>query len=97
MNSRILPGIALCALMSLSAGAASAPLSVAADDTVQKVLEGQAGKRVTVRLRMGEELTGTVKTVSADVVHLGEIAGKEFYDAVVATKAIDAVIIRVKD
>jgi len=96
MNHRILSGIALCALL-VAVSAPAAPLSVGDGDTVQKVLQGQVGKRVTIRVAAGEELSGTVRTVNAEVVHLGELAGKEFFDAVVPLKAIDAVIVRVKD
>ena len=96
MNHRIVPGIAILALL-LCVPATAAPLSVADGDTVQKVLQGQAGKRVTIRVRAGDELSGTVRTVNAEVVHIGELAGKEFFDAVIPLKSIDAVIVRVKD
>jgi hypothetical protein len=97
MNHRILSGFALAACLAMTVSASAAPLSIAEGDTVQKVLQGQTGKRVTVRTRAGEELTGTVRAVNAELVHPGEIAGKEFYDAVVQTKSIDTVIVRVKD
>jgi len=97
MRNRTLPGIALAALLMLSLSATAAPLAIAEGDTVQKVLQGQVGKRVTLRVRAGEDLTGTVKSVNADIVHIGELAGKEFFDAVVALKSIDAVVVRVKD
>jgi hypothetical protein len=97
MNRRILPGIAAVALLILSLSAGAAPLAVAEGDTVQKVLQGQAGKRVTIRVRAGDELSGTVRSVNADVVHIGELAGREFFDAVIPLKSIDAVIVRVKD
>lgn len=96
MNQRILPVITLGVFL-LATAAAAAPLAIADKDTVQTVLQGQAGKRVTIRVRAGDELSGTVKTVNADVVHIGELAGKEFFDAVIPLKSIDAVIIRVKD
>ena len=83
-------------LLSLSVAAPADPLTVGSGDSVQKVLEGQVGKRVALRVRNGEELAGTVKSVNGEVVHLGELTGKEFYDAVVKIKAVDAVIVRVK-
>lgn len=67
-----------------------------AGETLHKVLEDQMGKRVTVRLLAGEELTGKVKNVSKELVHLGELAGKEYYDAVVDMNKVSAVIVRVK-
>jgi hypothetical protein len=95
MSNRILGGIALAILFATAAIAA--PLAVGADDSVQQVLQGQAGKRVTIRVRAGEELSGTVRTVNKEVVHLGELSGKEFFDAVIPLESIDAVIVRVKD
>ena len=77
-------------------GAHGQALAVAADDTVEKVLAAQKGKRVTVKLGPGDELTGVVKLVTPQVVHLGEIAGREFFDAVVDTKRVVAVLVRVK-
>ena len=71
-------------------------LVVAADDTVEKVLAAQKGKRVTVKLGPGDELTGIVKSVTPQVVHLSEIAGREFFDAVVDTRRVVAVLVRVK-
>lgn len=82
-------------LLSLSLGAPADPLTVGSGDSLQKVLEGQVGKRVAVRVG-DEEIAGTVKSVNGEVVHLAELTGKEFYDAVVKIAAIDAVVVRVK-
>ena len=85
--------LAACAL---AATAHADPLVVTPDDTVAKVLAAQNGKVVTVRTGSGEELTGKVKVASGEVVHLTELTGKEFFDAVVATKSITAVIVRTR-
>ena len=71
-------------------------LRVGANDTVQTVLAAQKGKRVAVRVRSGQEFTGTVNEVTGRLVHLGAISGKEFFDAVVPLEAIDAVLVRTK-
>lgn len=97
MKSTIAGVILGLGLAAVPMAATSAPLTVGSSDTVQTVLEVQRGKRVTVKLTSGQELTGIVKTVSGDVVHLAQLSGKEFYDAVVATSSISAVIIRTKD
>jgi hypothetical protein len=96
MKIPVLCGITFAAWL-LAMSATAAPLSVAEGDTVQKVLQGQAGKRVTIRVRAGDELSGMVKTANAEVVHIGELAGREYFDAVIPLKSIDAVIVRVKD
>jgi hypothetical protein len=95
---RLAPPIAAAFLAAL---VSAAPLhaqtfSVVAGDTVEKVLAAQKGKRVTVKLGPGDELTGVVKFVTPEVVHLSEIAGREFFDAVVDTRRIVAVLVRTK-
>ena len=94
---RTLASIALLGLMLAAAQAGLAQeLRVGANDTVQTVLAAQKGKRVAVRVRSGQEFTGTVQEVTGRLVHLGAISGKEFFDAVVPLEAIDAVLVRTK-
>ena len=94
---RTLASIALLGLMLAAAQAGLAQeLRVGANDTVQTVLAAQKGKRVAVRVRSGQEFTGTVNEVTGRLVHLGAISGKEFFDAVVPLEAIDAVLVRTK-
>ena len=89
------------ALLTVVAFACAAPayaqLQVGANDTVEAVLRAQKDKRITVRLRSGQELTGVVRMSNARVVQLGAITGREFFDAVVPLDAIDAVLIRTKE
>lgn len=77
--------------------AIAAPLTVGKGDSVAVVLGAQQGKRVTVTLGSGEELTGKVVMVGDSVLHLGELAGKEFFDAVIPLSGIKAVVIRVRE
>jgi hypothetical protein len=74
-----------------------AELALKPGDTIGKFLEGQVGKKVTVRLSAGEEMTGQVKTVTKELLHLGGLTGREFFDAVVDVNRIEAVIVRVKE
>jgi len=76
---------------------AAAPLTVGADATVLSVLTAQQGNRVTIRLHSGEELTGTVAAVNGALVQLSQLAGKEFFDAVIAMDAVAAIVIRTRD
>ena len=80
----------------LMTSAAAEPLALGQGDTVEKVLIAQKGKKVTIRLGSGEDLSGIVKEVNGSLVQLSELSGKEFYDAVIATKNIAAVIIRTR-
>ena len=98
---RNLIGMPLCALavaFALSANVSIAqPLVVNTDDTLEKLLVAQKGKRVTVKLGPNDELTGLVKTVTPNLVHLSELTGREFFDAAVDMKQIRAVIVRTKN
>ena len=94
---RIALGISTVVVACALAGAALAePLAARPDDTIAKLLATQTGKVVTLKLGGNEELTGKVKAVSGEVVHLSELSGKEFYDAAVATDSIDAVLVRAR-
>ena len=92
------PLLALAIAFALSASAAIAqPLVVTADDTIEKLLTAHKGKRVTVKLGPNDELTGVVKAVTPNVVHLGELTGREFFDAAIDIKQIRAIIVRTKN
>jgi hypothetical protein len=73
------------------------PLSINSDDSIQSVLSAQKDKRVTLRLKSGDELSGTVGDVNDNIVHIKQLTGKEFFDAAVAIKGILAVEIRTRD
>lgn len=97
MTKRLTCLTLLCWLLAFASITGAAPLAVGKDDTVTSVLAAQKGKRVTIKLKAGDELTGTVVEASAELLHLGELAGKEFFDAVIPVDKIGAVIIRTKD
>lgn len=97
-SSRALVAAALTALC-LSASVAlaqDAKLDVRQADTVRTLLERQVGKRVSVVLTTGPELAGVVQSVNDKVVHLSELTGREFFDAVVNIDQIGAVVMRVR-
>ena len=73
------------------------PLSVTSDDSIQSILSAHQGKRVTIKLNSGSELTGKVGEVNGQIIHLKELSGKEFFDAVASIKKIEAVVIRTKN
>ena len=88
--------VAAAALL-FGAGSSAQELAVTANDSVQSVAAAQKGKRVTVRLRSGQEMTGTVAMSSAKLVQLSAPTGKEYFDAVIPLEAIEAVFVRTKD
>ena len=71
-------------------------LTVSATDTTQSVVAGQKGKRITLRLRSGQELSGTVRESSDRLIVLENVSGREFFDAVVPIDAVEAVFVRTR-
>ncbi len=88
--------IQLLVLMSTLATAALADnkIGFAPADTVASVLQRQAGKLVELRLKSGDKISGKVEVVGDKAVHLAQLVGQEFYDAVVVIDDISAVVIR---
>jgi hypothetical protein len=89
--------VVTAALACAALPAAGAELKIGANDSMQTTLAGQKGARVTVRTRSGQDITGVVREVNANVVQLGAVGGKEFFDAVVPLSTVDAVYVRVKE
>lgn len=82
--------------LAFAAQAFAQDVSISANDTTQSVIAAQKGKRVTLRLRSGQELTGIVREATAKLVVVGAVTGREFFDAVVPLEAVEAVLIRTK-
>ena len=98
MNNKILSTLVLLTgMLMMSNTVIAEPLTVKGDDDIESILKAHNGKRVTVKLNSGDELTGTAGVVNNDLVHLRELSGKEFFDAVVDTDEVSAVIIRTKE
>ena len=90
----LLASIALSALLCGPVYAQSPDISDS--DTIASVLTAQKGKRVVLRLRSGQDLTGTVKAVTPKLVHLATLSGREFFDAVIALESIESVQLRTR-
>ncbi len=88
--------LVLISWVPLRAAAQDTKLEVKSTDTVRTLLERQIGKRISVVLTTGPELAGVVVSVGDKVVHLSELTGREFFDAVVNLEQVGAVIIRVR-
>jgi hypothetical protein len=71
-------------------------LTISAGDSLQSVLAAQKGKRVTLRLSGGQEITGVMREATAKLVVLGGLTGREFFDAAVPLEKIEAVVVRTK-
>src|SRR5262245_37835894 len=66
-------------------------------DPILSTLETLVGKSVTLKLRSGVELSGTLAAVATGGAHLTQLkGGMEFFDAVVRLDEISAVIARAR-
>jgi len=54
------------------------------------------GKSVTLYLVSGQTITGVVDDVKGNLLHLGKISQKDFYDALVAIDRISAIEMKVR-
>jgi len=89
--------IFIAGMLLLSGAASAGSPQINKDDTLQTILTAQKGKQVTVKLDSGDELTGKVGEVTDKLVVLQALSGKEFFDALIKTSDIKAVLIRSKE
>jgi prefoldin subunit 5 len=65
--------------------------------TVKDVLMENIGKKVIVQMDAGVNMEGIVSKVGKSLVHISNISGGEFYNAVVRIDKISAVLFKVRD
>jgi hypothetical protein len=71
-----------------------APAWAGDDKVIVQTLQSLKGKRATLKLESGQELSGVVSAADGDTVRLTELSGMEYFDAVVRTERIEAVVLR---
>lgn len=73
----------------------------ASSDGIVDVINKYTGKRITIRLTSGTELSGTVNKVPARLIYLTEISvggsNKDYFDSVINPGEIAAVDIRMRE
>jgi hypothetical protein len=75
---------------------AQGKINLQSSDTLHDILERNVGQVIELRLKSGEKIGGKVAKLGDRVVHLSQLTGAEFYDAVVAIDDVTAVVVRVK-
>lgn len=90
--------LAILALMTTLAASAVAAdkIGFTPSDTPATVLKRNEGQKVELRLKSGEKISGKVAAVGEKAVHVSELTGQEFYDAVISLDDVSVVIVRVK-
>lgn len=96
MKTRVLIAAVLFYFLSISPIAYADSIALGKDGTVQSVAAAHIGKKVSIILNSGKELSGKVTAVTNKAIHISELTGKEYYDAVINNKKIAAIVIRVK-
>jgi hypothetical protein len=75
---------------------AQAKIDLQTGDTILGILQKNVGQTVELRMKSGEKIGGKIEKVGDKLVHLSALTGAEFYDAVVDTGDVSAVVIRAK-
>ena len=74
---------------------AEGPLDVVKPDTDLLVVLGKlSAQTVEVRLKSGEKIAGKLEEGNSHLIHLTQLVGQEFYEAVVRIDDISAVVVR---
>jgi hypothetical protein len=71
-------------------------IALSKTDTVATIVAAQKGKRISLRLNSGQELTGVVRDLTDGVVVLESLSGRELFEAAIPFDAVEAVIVRSK-
>jgi hypothetical protein len=71
-------------------------VSVEANDGIDTFLKKHTGQVVEIRLKSGEKIAGKVALVGDKVLHLSQLTGQDFFDAVIDVKDVSAVIVRAR-
>jgi hypothetical protein len=94
---KLLPCLAAIVVFGLtSLRVIAEPIAFKADDTISSILQHQSGQVVELRLVSGEKIGGKVEKVGDNLVHLSQLTGQDFYEAVVDLDSISAVVVRGK-
>ncbi len=80
----------------LAANAAPPEFKPSAKMDMASLLATRINTLVTLKLSSGEELTGTLKAAGNALVHLNQLAGREYFDAAIPVERIEAVIVRIR-
>jgi len=79
-----------------AAAAAKEYIQLNSGITLADNLVALKGRIVTVTLSSGHSMTGTVKEVKDNLLHLEKISQKDFYDALIRVDLVSAIETRVR-
>jgi len=73
---------------------AQTKIDLQSNDTILSILQRNTGQNVELRLKSGEKIGGKVEKIADKLVYLSQLTGAEYYDAVVDTGDVSAVVVR---
>jgi small nuclear ribonucleoprotein (snRNP)-like protein len=71
-------------------------LSLSAKDSIRSILEKQLDKTVTITLANGKEYTGRLISVGDQLLHIDNLRGMEYFDAIVTLETVQSIVLRTK-
>ena len=95
MKCQFLPSLLILFALATTGWAESA-IDLQPNDTIQSVLQRQLGQPIELRMKSGEKLGGKLEKLNDKTVHLTQLTGAEYFDAVVAMDNIAAIVVRAK-
>ena len=93
---RLLFLVALVTTLACATLPAQTKIELQTGDTIATILQRNAGQTVELRMKSGEKIGGKIDKTSDKLVYLSQVAGAEYFDAVVDMSDVAAVIVRAK-
>ena len=75
---------------------AQGKIDLQTSDTILSILQKNTGQTVELRMKSGDKIAGKIEKVGDKLVHLSQLTGAEFFDAVIDSADVAAVVIRTK-
>ncbi len=88
--------VVVCFLISTNIFAEEKKYDLNASSSIKDILNEQVGKRAYLRMDSGEEVYGIISKVGDQLVHISELAGRDFYDAAIRIDRISTVMFKVR-
>ncbi len=65
-------------------------------ESMKDILKRFKGKNVRIQVKAGNEFQGTLAEVGDDVLQLTELAGMDYYDAMIRIESVSAVVVKAR-
>jgi len=86
-------GISLLLICAVSYADDANKVNVTPQDNIYTFLGKQKSKQVTLMLKSGVEVTGSLDKISQQLVHIRQLKGREYFDGIILSSEIEGVVI----